>query len=89
MISQTMILISSVHFSELLLFVVIQTATSPLKKFIQPSDIAGATGPFAPDRLYVDKTHLAQTLCEHDGGQYFFVRPRWFGKSSVRDFRWP
>lgn len=40
------------------------------------------TGPFVNKYIYADKTHLAQKLCERDGGRYFFVRPRRFGKST-------
>jgi len=76
-----MILISSVHFSALWLFLSIQTACSPLKRFLEPSDIETATGPFIDDVLYADKTSYILNLF-NAGKRFFFVRPRRFGKSS-------
>ena len=70
-------------FSALWLVLISQTVSpSPLKNFIQADNIREATEPFAGKYLYVDKTHLAQKLCENHRGCYFFVRPKRFGKST-------
>ena len=75
-----MILISSAHFAALRSFLTTQTASSPLKRFLEPSDIERATGPFVNDGLYVDETSQILKLFQ-TGKRFFFVRPRRFGKS--------
>ena len=77
-----MILISSAHFSALWLFLTSQTASSSLKRFLEPSDIQEATGPFVDDVLYVDKTSHILRLIQREG-RFFFLRPRGFGKSTL------
>ena len=69
-------------FSAHWLFLITQTTPNPLLEFILLTDIERGNGPFAKNGVYVDKTHFAKKLCQRDGGQYFFVRPRRFGKST-------